>query len=105
MIVLQAFKDKLEYNTLYDPCRCHGVHVLRWLVIQGYKCLVTDMCAPIKGSLLADQGLPPIKRMSLEDAKTGFLNILAGNNTILDMCVELGCRNVVMLLPESLSNT
>ena len=100
MIVWHAFKDKLEYNACYDPCMCHDVRVLRWLVNQGYKCLVTDMCAPIKGSLLAYQGLPPRERVSLDDAKTWFLIIWAGKNTILDMFVELCCRNVVMLFPE-----
>ena len=49
VIVWQAFKDKLEYNTWYDACRCHDVHVLRWLVNQGYKCLVTDMMCPSQG--------------------------------------------------------
>ena len=100
MIVWQAFKDKLEYNTWYDRCRCHDVHVLHWLVYQGYECLVTKMCAPIKGSLLADEGLPRRERVSQEDAKTWFLIIWAGNGTILDMFVELGCHNVVMLFPE-----
>ena len=100
MIVWQACKDKLEHNTWYDPCRCHNVHALHWLVNQGYKFLVTDMCAPIKGSLLADQGLPPRERMSLKDAKTWFLNNWGGQNTILGMFVELGCHNVVMLFPE-----
>ena len=100
MIVWQAFKDKLEYNAWYDPCRCNDVHVLHWLVDQGYKCLVTDICARDKGNLRTYQGLPPRDRMSLEDARTWFLNIWARNNTILDMFVELGCRNVVMLFPE-----
>ena len=70
------------------------------MVNQGYKCLVTDTCAPVKGSLLTGQGLPPRECMPLEDARTWFLNIWAGNHTILDMFVELGCHNVVMLLPE-----
>jgi len=60
----------LEYNTWYDPFQCHYVHVLHWLVNQGYKCLMADMSVPIKENVLTCQGLPPMKRMSLEEAKT-----------------------------------
>ena len=38
--------------------------------------------------------------MSLEDAKTWFLNIGASKNTILDMFLELGCHNVATLYRE-----
>ena len=65
LIVWQAFKDKLEYNAWYDPCKCHDVHAPHWLVNQGYKCLMTDIEVPIKGSLITYQGLPPRGRMSL----------------------------------------
>ena len=98
VIVWKAVQDTLSKNSWHDPFRCHDVHVLHWLMNQSYKCLVTYMCAPVKGSLLADQGLPPRERMSLEDARIWFLNIWVGKNTILDMFVELGlppCGQVV----------
>ena len=105
MIVWQAFKDNLEYNAWYDPCKCHDLHVIHWLVSQGYKCLVRDMCAPIKGSLLAYQGLPPRERMSLEEARTWFNIILAGKKTILDMFGPFACYNVSCCSLRGLSNT
>ena len=98
--VWQAFKGKLDYNTWYDPCKCHAVHALHWLVNQGYKCLMTDAIVPVKGSLLTDQGLPPRERVSLEEAKTWFTSIGAGKNTILDTFGKLGCYHVVMWFPE-----
>ena len=61
---------------------------------------MTDMEVPIKGSLLAYQGLPPRERKSLKGARTWFLNYLVGDDTRWDMCVELGCHNVLMLFLE-----
>ena len=45
------------------------MHVRRWMVNQGYKCLLTDMSAPTKATLLTTQGLPPRERQSLAIAK------------------------------------
>jgi hypothetical protein len=96
----EAYQDKLTKNTWHDKYRCHDVHVLHWLVTQGYKLLMTDMSSPTKGSLLCDQGLPPRERMPLEEACKWFDFIWTGQKTILDLFTECACTNVVLLFPE-----
>ena len=64
---------------------------------MGYKCVLTDMSAPTKGSLLTYQSLPPMDSMSLEEACTWFYNIWTTQHTILDMFRGAW---LVMLFPE-----
>ncbi|MFM7984778.1 MAG: hypothetical protein ACKPKO_36195, partial [Candidatus Fonsibacter sp.] len=71
------------------------------MVNQGYECLMTDMSAPVSGSLLTSQGLLPREHVCLEDATTWFFNIWNCNNTILDMCGGVAIyNNVVMMFLE-----
>ena len=73
------------------------MHVLHWLVNQGYNYRLTDMSASVKGSLLTYQGLPPMERMSLEDAGTWSPILGLARSTIVYMCVELCCQHVILL--------
>ena len=84
--VRQAFQDILQEKTWYDTYKCHDVHVLHWLVNLGYKCLMTDMEVPFKGSLLTYQGFASKGSHSLGGATSSFLHIPAGKKTLLEMC-------------------